>query len=127
MTAREPLSGAVRVVNETRGTVLADAGRVANTLVARTVGLLNRRSLDPGEGLLIVPCSSIHMFFMRFAIDAVYVNRAGEVVGVDEHLAPWRIGRFYKRVRWVLELPAGTAARCGTRPGDRLRVEGYAL
>ena len=117
----------LRVANTTRGTDLVRGGRVADNAWTRLVGLLGSAGLAPGEGLLIVPCSSIHMFFMRFPIDAVYLNRDLEVVGLDADLKPWRIGRFYRGARYVLELPAGAIAESATEVGDQVAVEGYRL
>jgi uncharacterized membrane protein (UPF0127 family) len=86
-------------------------------------GLLGRSGLDVGEGLLIRPASSIHMFFMRFAIDAVFLDRSLRVVGVAADLRPWRIA-WRRGARAVLELPAGEAARRGLGVGDRLVLGG---
>ncbi len=119
--------GPLRVHNATRGTELVDDGRVADDVRTRLVGLIGSPPLEPGQGLLIVPCSSIHMFFMGFAIDAVYLDGDCRVVGLDEGLRPWRIGRLFRGARYVLELPVGTIASTGTHLGDRLALEGYAL
>ncbi|MHB0858201.1 MAG: DUF192 domain-containing protein [Anaerolineae bacterium] len=116
---------ALRVRNGRNGKVLVRAGRVADRFGVRLCGLIGRKRLSGGEGLLIAPCSSIHTCFMGFAIDAVYLNRAGEVVGIDEALKPWRIGRLHRKVRYVLELPAGAARARDTRVGDSLVLEGY--
>lgn len=113
----------VRVVNATRGTVLAERAGLADSTMTRTVGLMGAASLPEGSGLVIDPCTSIHMFFMRFAIDALYVAQNGTVLRVVANLRPWRIGPISLRSRYVVELPAGTAARTGTQPGDQLRVE----
>ena len=115
----------MRIENLTRGQPLVTAGRVANNYWSRFRGLIGSRPLQAGEGLLIVPCSSVHTHFMSFPIDVLYLNREGEVVGIDHSLLPWRLGRFYKQVRYVLELPAGTAKATGTVVGDRVRVEGF--
>ena len=117
----------IQVTNLTRNQPLVTAGRVANSYWSRFRGLIGAKPLQPGEGLLIVPCSSIHTHFMGFPIDVLYLNRGGEVVGTDHSLPPWRLGRFYKRVRGVLELPAGTAKASGTEVGDKLQVEGFDL
>ena len=109
----------------TRGQNLATAGRVADTFWTRLRGLLGSKPLAPGEGLLVVPCKSVHTHFMRFPIDVLYVNEAREVVGIDQNLPPWRFGRFYRRVRFVVELPAGTAQATGSQVGDQLQVQGY--
>jgi len=117
----------MRINNLTRNQPLVTVGRVANNYWSRFRGLIGSRPLRPGEGLLIVPCSSIHTHFMSFPIDVLYLNREREVVGIDHSLPPWHLGRFYKRVRCVLELPAGTAQATGTVVGDKLQVEGFDL
>jgi uncharacterized membrane protein (UPF0127 family) len=117
----------LQVKNATRGTDLVRCGRVADNAWTRLVGLLGSAGLADGEGLLIAPCSSIHMFFMRFSIDAVYLNRDLEVVGLDADLKPWRIGRFYRGAHYVLELPVGAIVASATEVGDRVVIEGYRL
>ena len=116
----------LRVTNKSRGETLVRAGRVADSAVSRLRGLIGSRRLADGEGLLIAPCKSVHTFFMSYPIDIVYVNSSLEVRGIDHALAPWRLGRFFRNVRYVLELPAGTARAAGVRVGDRLQVDGYA-
>jgi uncharacterized membrane protein (UPF0127 family) len=82
-------------------------------------GLLGRRDLPRGEGILLRPAASIHTFFMRFSIDAVFFDEDGVVVGITPHVPPWRIaGR--KRARSVLELPAGESERRGLEIGETL-------
>jgi uncharacterized membrane protein (UPF0127 family) len=85
-------------------------------------GLLGRSELAPGEGLWIRPTNSIHMFFMRFAIDAVYLDRDGKVVKVVSRLRPWRMS-FCRRARSVIELAAGEAERWCLQPGDRVEED----
>ncbi len=113
----------VRVYNLTRDQVLATHCQVADTFWTRLKGLIGRSSLAPGEGLLIKPSRGVHMWFMRFPIDVLYVNREGQIIDIDEHLQPWRIGRPRPRAHFVVELPAGTVAATGTRPGDRIKIE----
>jgi uncharacterized protein len=84
-------------------------------------GLLGRRDLPRGEGLLLRPASSIHTFFMRFAIDAVWVDRELNVVAVSPAIPPWRTAAC-KRAKGVVELAAGEAERRGVKPGDRLAL-----
>jgi uncharacterized protein len=88
----------------------------------RMRGLLGRGGLAPREGLWIDPCTSIHMFFMRFPIDAVFLDSSGQVVRVFEDLRPWRMARGGKHAASVLELPQGKAAFFNIRVGDRLRI-----
>jgi uncharacterized membrane protein (UPF0127 family) len=80
-----------------------------------------------GEGLLIVPCNSVHSNFMSFTIDVLYVDKVQKVVAVDEEMAPWRFGRIRRGVHFVIELPAGTASKTGTQEGDQLLVQGYKI
>jgi uncharacterized protein len=114
---------AVRLVNRTRGAVLADRVESAERMRDRLRGLLGRAALRSGEALAIRPCTSIHTLFMRFAIDAVFLDRRGRVVRALAGLRPWRATRFHLRAEQVVELPAGTLARTGTREGDELEFE----
>lgn len=113
----------VRVFNETQGKPLGDRVREATGFVERFRGLMGVRALEVGEGLHLVPCNSIHTFFMRIAIDALFLDRAGRVVKVYGALPPWRLSSIHFDVASVLELPAGVAAASGTVAGDVLRFE----
>ncbi len=88
---------------------------------ARRRGLLGREALDAGAALIIAPCNSIPTFFMKFAIDAVFVGRNGRVEKVYRALPPWRIGFSWKAFA-VIELPAGAAAQADTGVGDDLQI-----
>jgi len=105
------------------GTVVADPLEVATNLLTQGLGLMGRAGLPERGGLLIERCNGIHMMFMRFPIDAVFLDRSGRVVRVVERLAPW-IGLvpFVRRASRVVELPAGAASRLQIHPGDELRV-----
>ncbi len=86
-------------------------------------GLLGRTGLPSGEGLLLAdPTGTIHMFFMRFPIDAVFLTADLRVVRIAEGLRPWRLARAVG-ARRILELGAGEARRLGIAVGDQLRVE----
>lgn len=93
--------------------------RVADTPLLRLRGLLGRRPLHPGEGLLLVPCASVHTWFMPGAIEVVFLAGDGEVLRVIPRLGPRRAASC-RAARAVLELPPGTCARAGVRAGDRL-------
>ena len=87
-------------------------------------GLLGRHELPPGEGLLLRPAGSIHTFFMRFAIDAVWVDRDLKVLDVAPDIAPWRTAKC-RGAKGVIELPAGEAARRGVAPGEQLQLRPF--
>jgi uncharacterized protein len=109
-------------VRTSGGAVVCDACLVAESPWLRMKGLLGRRELPDGEGILLRPASSIHMAFMRFPIDAVFLARDLTVLRVVRDLAPWRMASKV-RAHSVLELPAGTCERRGVREGDRLTLE----
>jgi uncharacterized membrane protein (UPF0127 family) len=108
-----------RIVNQTRGREIGGRIRRAGNPWSRFVGLLGRRGLAEGEGLHIVPCSSLHMFFMRFPLDIVYLDAGLQVLKTVENLRPWRVSAG-RGAKTTLELPTGTIARTGTQPGDQL-------
>ncbi len=85
--------------------IIADRVKPANTFFDRFIGLMGKRALGDGEGLLLIDCSSIHCFFMRITIDAVYLSKDLTVLGI-ETLRPWQIGRRIRHASHVLELPS---------------------
>jgi uncharacterized membrane protein (UPF0127 family) len=101
------------------GTIVCERCLLAETPLARLRGLLGRDELPPGEGLLLRPAGSIHTAFMRFPIDAVFLDAADRVAKVASSLPPWRTAACHG-ARSVLELPAGEAAKRGLRPGVSL-------
>jgi hypothetical protein len=113
----------LQVVNVTRGQKLATAAKTAKSLFSRLRGLLFRGPLSEGEGLYLVPCSAIHMVGMSFPIDAIFVDRAGEVVGLVKNIQPWGFSQYYWRARGCLELPAGTIDATNTNIGDALMFQ----
>ena len=108
--------------NQTRNTVLGEAVEVADTSEKRRVGLLKHARLDPGAGLWIVPCESVHTFFMKFPIDLVYLDKQRKVRKVRHAVPPWRLSACLA-AHSILELPAGTAEKSGTLRGDELLIE----
>jgi uncharacterized membrane protein (UPF0127 family) len=113
----------VRVTNPARGTTLAARCRMARSMRDRTVGLLGTASLPDGEGLWIEHSPSIHMFFMRYAIDAVFVDGEDRVVRIVERLRPWRLVLWARGARDCIELPAGSVGPTATAVGDQLARE----
>ena len=110
------------VRNQTRQNVLASAADVADTSVKRRTGLLKHKNLEPGDGLWIVPCESVHTFFMRFAIDLIYLDKQRKIRKLRRAVPPWRISACFA-AHSVLELPAGTIAETGVAVGDQLSIE----
>jgi uncharacterized membrane protein (UPF0127 family) len=115
------MSKTVCVMNRTKGSVLAARVEWAGSLGARTRGLLGRSSLGPDEGMWLEPCQSVHTFFMRFPIDVLFLDAEGTVLS-KATLPPWRLSRWERRARSVLELPAGTLEQKRTDVGDKIGV-----
>jgi uncharacterized protein len=109
----------LNVRNVTRGSVLGNSIDVADTRAKRNTGLLKHQGLEPGHGLWIVPCESIHTFFMKFAIDVVYIDRKRRVRKVVRALVPWRAS-LCMTAHSVIELPVGAIDASQTQKGDQL-------
>ena len=118
----------VRARNLSRGTDLATAVESADSLWAKFMGLMGRPALEPGAGLWLSDSNGIHMMFMRFAIDAVFLGKPDEdgariVVSVHPGLARWRgLVPLVRGAHGVLELPVGAIAASGTVMGDRIAL-----
>jgi uncharacterized membrane protein (UPF0127 family) len=112
----------ISVRNVTRDVVLADSAQSADTSAQRRTGLLKHTQLEPGDGLWIVPCESVHSFFMKFTIDVLYLDRKHRVKKLRREMAPWRVSACLT-AHSVLELPAGTITRTGTQAGDQLEIK----
>lgn len=107
--------------NAAKGIVLSEGVEVADSFFQRLVGLMGRGSLEKGCGLLIYPCRSIHTFFMRFSIDAVFLDEKGTVINVEEFVRPFAVRRGPRGAVGVLELPAGTVGVSQLSSGDIIR------
>lgn len=110
---------AVLTLRREDGRVIADSVVVADTTFRRLRGLLGRRTLAPGEGMLLRPAWSIHTAFVRFPLDAVFLDPDQVVIRIDEDLRPFSTASC-RGAREVVELAAGECARRGLRVGDRV-------
>ena len=110
----------VRVVNTRSGRELASSIRLADHWLLRLRGMLARPAPRSGEGLLLTPCSSVHMYGMRFPLDVAFLDKRGTVVAVYPSLAPWSRTRWHRDAAHALELPSGALAVSGTHLGDVL-------
>jgi uncharacterized membrane protein (UPF0127 family) len=113
----------VRIVTDgKRNIVVCEHCQIADSPWSRLKGLLGMEKLRPGNGLLLRPANMVHTWFMRFAIDVVFVDADMKIVGITHGAGPWRLtGR--RGARAVIELPAGECARRGVETGARLKVE----
>lgn len=110
----------VSITNMTTDRVLATRAAIADSFFSRLLGLQFRRSLPTGAGLVLLPTSSIHMFFMFMRIDAIFVNAENVVVRVARRLRPWTVGPMVPSALYCIELPAGAAE--GTERGHAIEL-----
>jgi uncharacterized membrane protein (UPF0127 family) len=115
------MAGTALIVNRTRGTNVCEQAELADNPWLRLKGLLGRKSLEPGHGILLRPAPSIHSAFMRFEFDAIFLDRDMKVLRIVEQLPPWK-ARSAKGAKSVLELAAGQIAVRGVQVGDELAV-----
>ena len=111
---------AVRATNATRGTVVGQRVRVAETGLTRMVGLLGERDLQPGDGLLIVPSQGVHTLGMRFHIDIAVLDDDWKVIAIRRDMRPFRMTRMFWKAAAVLELPSGMLESTSTLVGDTI-------
>lgn len=112
----------MRIVNVSKGVVLAEQATIADTFLKRAKGLLGKKELNPGVAMVIKPCNSIHTFFMRFPIDVLFVDKENKVVKVFSVVKPFRISAVYFSAYYVVELPAGVVGSSLTCAGDIISV-----
>ena len=106
--------------NITRATTVGTRITIADTSLRRLLGLLGKRRLDAGCGLLIRPSSGVHTFGMLFSIDVVALSKNLQVLKLWPRLAPFRVTSVSLKTHSILELPAGQISDCGIKVGDQL-------
>ncbi len=97
--------------------------QIAKSFVQRMTGLLNRKTIRANQALLIENCNSIHMFFMKFAIDAVFADSDHRVAGLCRKIKPFRVSPIFFKASYVIELPVGVIDATQTECGDQLALK----
>jgi len=110
----------MKIINKTKNTTICEKADVADTFLSRMIGLINRASIAENEALIITRCNSIHMLFMRFAIDAIFVDREDVVVGMVYNIKPYRFSRMFIKSSYVIELAPGAIEKSATTVGDEI-------
>ncbi|MCX5712493.1 MAG: DUF192 domain-containing protein [Candidatus Omnitrophica bacterium] len=108
----------MKVINETRNLVLADDAQLANTPILRIRGLLGKKELPKNQALIIKPCNSIHTFFMRFAIDCLFLDKDNCVVRFIPAIKPFRVSPIIFRAKTIVEFSAGAINPASISVGD---------
>jgi uncharacterized membrane protein (UPF0127 family) len=109
------------VRNANRNTIIGEAIEVASTAAQKTKGLLGRDCLADGEGLMFKGCSSLHTFFMQFAIDIIFADRSLKVLKTAKSVKPFKLVAAPLRAYYAIELPVGAIDGSDTKPGDALQ------
>jgi hypothetical protein len=118
----------LKAINRTKGTVLCERLEDAGGLAGQSRGLLGRLGLEDDQGMLFengrfAPFMWMHMFFMKFAIDIVFLDQRGRVKAINRELKPWRVSAMVFGARRAIELAAGAVARRGLELGDEVAIE----
>jgi uncharacterized membrane protein (UPF0127 family) len=112
----------MRLINQTKNTVLAEDVFIANTPLKRIKGLLGKKVFLPNQAIILDPCNSVHTFFMRFALDILFVDKDYKVIKALPKFDPNRITPIYWHSRRVIELSAGKLSLTNTQTEDQLQL-----
>ena len=110
----------MKIINKTNNNTLAENAMVANTPFKRMKGLLGKRDFSKGQALILDPCNSIHMFFMRFPIDVLFLDKNNHVLKAISSLRPFCLTPVYFKSKLAIELPVGTIEFSSTCEGHEL-------
>ena len=102
------------------GRIIADRVHVADKLYSRLKGLIGTRGMQSGEAMVLIPCNSVHTWFMKYPIDVIITDREGMILRIREGLTPWKFGPWASKGRMAIELPQGTINRHKIQVGERL-------
>ena len=112
----------MKVLNKTKNTILAQRAESARTFWARLKGLIGQKNIGANEALIIPYCCSVHMFFMRFSIDVLFLDKNYRVVGCVKNLKPFRLSPIFPKAFYAIEIPAGKIVQTRTFPGDQIEL-----
>lgn len=110
-------------INISKSSILADNLSIADTFFKRFMGLMFKKELPYGKGLHIIPCNSIHMCFMNFPLDIIFLSKDMEILNVIEGISPWKVSKIVPKAHSVLELPVGTISKSSSAIGDKIVIE----
>jgi len=114
--------GRAKVINASKDVLLADRAKIADTYLERLTGLLNRKSLDKGEALILLPSNCIHSFFMRFSIDVLFLDKNNKIIAALPSFKPFRLSPVYFSASLVIELPEFTIQSTVSEVGDIIKI-----
>jgi len=110
----------MRIINQTKNCLLAEEAVIAETFFKRSKGLLGKKNLPTGQALVLMPCNSVHTFFMRFPIDIAFIDKYNKVVKIIPLIPPFRITPVYFNAHFAIEFPAGTLEADNLKEQDKI-------
>jgi uncharacterized membrane protein (UPF0127 family) len=113
----------LNIKNKTSNKVIGKQISVADNMVTRFFGLMGKKKLESQEGLFLTPCNSIHMMFMKFPIDVIFLDKNNKIVYTVENLKPWRVSPVIFKAQSALELPVGTITATESKIEDVLEIQ----
>lgn len=114
-----------KVILRINDTIIGNNIEIADNFLTRLRGLMFRKELPNGCGLLIYPCNSIHMFCMNFPIDVLFVNKQDEIIDYLENFEINKVSKIYPSSKYVVELPAGTIKNKNIKKNQKILLENY--
>jgi hypothetical protein len=111
----------MRLINQTKNSILADEVTVADNFFTRLNGLLGKKYLQKGKALIIRPCNTVHTFFMRFSIDVIFIDKKYKVIKIISCLKPFSFSGVCWKAILVIEFPSGTLNSSNVGLGDSLQ------
>lgn len=115
----------MQAINATKNIPLAQSVQIAENFFSRLQGLIGTAELSEGNALLILPCSSIHTWFMKYPIDVIFLDAENRIIKIMERVPPNRFGPLVRGARAALELPAGVCSSTGTGVGDIIQYNSW--
>lgn len=112
----------LKIINKRNNELIGDKIISGDTMLLRFVGLMGKKSLNDGEGLLLIPCNSIHMMFMKISLDIVFINKNNTIIHLIENIKPWRISPIIFKSHSVLELPVNSIKSKDLKINDELEI-----
>ena len=110
-----------KIIQEKSGDVIVDEAQVAVTFVSRLMGLMFKKGMKENSALIFYKCPSIHMFFMFFAIDIVFLDKYDQILRICNCLKPWR-AVLCSEAATTIEFPAQKASQNALKVGDKLLI-----
>ncbi|GIW21844.1 MAG: hypothetical protein KatS3mg068_0851 [Candidatus Sericytochromatia bacterium] len=112
----------LQIINTRNNKVIGSNIILGNTLLLRLIGLIGKKELKEDEGILLTPCNSIHMMFMKIPLDIIFLDSENKIIKVIENIKPWKISPIVLKAKSVLELPINSIKKNDLQINDKLDI-----